>query len=1022
MKLFLTVLVALCLAAVPASAAEKLTPPDLNASPAAKWIWGSRTEENQALVFRKWFELPAGVEVKSAILWGSCDNAINVQVNAKPAAQSEEWKEPVLVDVKPLLQPGRNLVSILGRNVDGSAAVIAKLEVTLSDGRKIVVATDDTWAAGDVGKNWQELVFDETGFGKPRILGDYGMAPWGVLGAAAAPGGRGNRNARAAGPTEATTADKITTLPGFKVERLYSVPKATQGSWVSMCLDPRGRLIVCDQNGMLYRVTTGATEADTKVEPIDIPLGHAQGLLWAFDSLYVTVNGKGIAGNGPGFYRVRDTNNDDKLDQVTLLRKLEGSGEHGGHGIRLGPDNKLYLVAGNFTKVPNPVPTSPHRNWAEDLLLPRNPDGGGHDPHIWAPGGWVARTDADGKNWELVAAGMRNAYDIDFNLDGELFSYDSDMEWDTGAPWYRPTRVNHIVSGAEYGWRNGTGKWPDFYPDSLGAVVNTGLGSPTGTLFGTGAKFPPRYQHAFFILDWTHGRILAVHMRPEGASYKGSFETFVEGRPLPVTDATVGADGNLYFAIGGRNTQSGLYRVSYTGTEVTAPAKLPVEPVTRAARELRRKLESFHGKQDPAAVDLALANLNSNDRAIRYAARVALEWQDPALWRDKVLAEQRPTALINGLIAVIRSNSTPAKTPATRPSDYSVVDASLRNKVLEALNRLNLRSINEEQLLEALRVYGLAMTRLGHPDTELASRIVDKLDPLFPATSTNVNREVVQLLVALEAPNVIAKTMAILQNARTQEDQLHFAFVLRNLKTNWTPGQRRAYFSFLNLVEQEYRGGASFKKFVIRIRQDAERTLTPEEHATLKPLIETRQVAASAVQDVKPRKFVRNWQMHDFSPADLEAAAAGRDFKSGKEALAAVQCLTCHRFANDGGATGPDLTALGTRFSAADLLESILQPNKVISDQYVATEVLTKDKDILVGRIEADEPDALVLRTHPLSPETIRIPKARIAEQRPSKISTMPEGMVDVLKKEEILDLIAYLRSAGNEKDKAFQK
>ena len=55
---------------------------------------------------------------------------------------------------------------------------------------------------------------------------------------------------------------------------------------------------------------------------------------------------------------------------------------------------------------------------------------------------------------------MRNPFDIAFNHDGELFTYDADMEWDIGEPWYRPTRVNHIISGAEFGFRNGSAKWP----------------------------------------------------------------------------------------------------------------------------------------------------------------------------------------------------------------------------------------------------------------------------------------------------------------------------------------------------------------------------------------------------------------------------------------------------------------------------------------------------------------------------------------------------------------------------------
>ena len=104
--------------------------------------------------------------------------------------------------------------------------------------------------------------------------------------------------------------------------------------------------------------------------------------------------------------------------------------------------------------------------------------------------------DPDGKNPELVAAGERNTYDIAFNADGELFGFDSDMEWDWGTPWYRPIRVFHATSGADQGFREGTAKWPEYYIDSLPAAVNIGIGCPTGVGFGYGAKFPAKYQKA----------------------------------------------------------------------------------------------------------------------------------------------------------------------------------------------------------------------------------------------------------------------------------------------------------------------------------------------------------------------------------------------------------------------------------------------------------------------------------------------------------------------------------------------
>ncbi|HEU5116163.1 MAG TPA: heme-binding protein, partial [Isosphaeraceae bacterium] len=265
---------------------------------------------------------------------------------------------------------------------------------------------------------------------------------------------------------QATDPASMKVAKGFRVERLYTVPKDTQGSWVNMAVDPKGRLTVSDQYGQLYTVTVPAVgkTGDVKVEPIDVPIGEAQGLLWAFDSLYVVVN-RGQKYES-GLYRVRDTDGDGTLDKVDQLRKLDGGGEHGPHAIIPSPDGKsLYLVAGNGTKLTDLAGSHVPQIWEGDHLLPPMPDGNGFMRNVPPPGGCIYKLDPEGKEWTLISMGYRNPFDIALNKSGDVFTYDADMEWDMNTPWYRPTRVCMAADGSEFGWRNGAGKWPAYYPD-----------------------------------------------------------------------------------------------------------------------------------------------------------------------------------------------------------------------------------------------------------------------------------------------------------------------------------------------------------------------------------------------------------------------------------------------------------------------------------------------------------------------------------------------------------------------------
>ena len=801
----------------------------------------------------------------------------------------------------------------------------------------------------------------------------------------------------------------------FKLELLYTVPKETEGSWVAMCVDPKGRLIVSDQSGALYRVTVpqpGTGAGAVRTERLGVDLGGAHGLLYVFDSLYVMVNER----NPRALYRARDTDGDDTFDKVELLREIQGGGEHGLHSLALSPDGKsLYVVCGNSTSLTAIASSKAPLGWSEDDILKRLPTGFMDDS--LAPQGWIARIDPDGKNWELIAMGFRNPFDIAFNNVGELFTFDADMEWDIGEPWYRPTRVNHVISGAEFGFRNGNGKWPDYYVDSFGSAVDIGPGSPTGITFGYGAKFPAKYQEALFISDWSFGKLRAVHLTPEGSSYRGESEEFVSGQPLPLTDVVINPrDGAMYFAVGGRGAQSALYRLTYTGTESTAPSQPNAS--LQAQRDLRRRLESFHGHKDPAAVEAVWPYLGDKDRAIRFAARVALEWQDPSEWSGLALGEKDPRTAIASLVALARVS---ARGASHRKETDPTPDPGLRSRLLGALDAISWPALGRSDQVDLLRAYSLTLGRLGRPDDATRERLVAKLDPRFPAKNREIDALLAQLLVYLESPSAASKIVAALRTAPTQEEQIDYALTLRVLKTGWTMPLREEYFRWF-LAAESFRGGNTFASSLHTARTEAVALLTEDEKTALKPILESKSPQKSLRELLAARAQVKAWTLSELVPIVERGLKGGRSFDQGRKLYSGVGCAACHRFVQEGGSVGPDLTGVVGRFNVRDLLESIVEPSKVVSDQYAAIVIQKKNGEIVSGRIGNLSGNSIHVVEDMFDPGRMTgVQREDIEKIEPSTVSMMPEGLLNTLKEEEIADLIAFLLSRGDPQSEMFR-
>ncbi len=786
---------------------------------------------------------------------------------------------------------------------------------------------------------------------------------------------------------------KLNLPPGFKSEVVYVVPR-NQGSWVSMTTDPKGRLVASDQHGKIYRIVPGADGKETSVEALDVKVGRAQGLLCAFDSLYAVTppNKESTA----GLYRCRDTNGDDQYDEVKLLREFKGwRGEHGPHAVVLGPEGKsLYICAGNMTEVPGPDTSRVPQKWDEDQFVPRLPDANGHATGVMAPGGWVCKTDPDGKSFELICNGFRNEYDIAFAPNGELFTYDADMEYDVGLPWYRPTRVCHVVSGGEFGWRNGSGKWPKYYPDSLPPVCEVGPASPTGLTFGTGTKFPTKYQNALFMGDWSYGVIYAVHLKQDGASWTGDLERFCYSNALPVTDMVVRkTDGALYFLIGGRRSQSALFRVTYTGDESTA-APAPWE--TAPAIEKRRQLEKTHVSGADVNIDELWKDLTSEDRFIRFSARVGLEHQGTAKWQDRIESASTPWQAIECAVAVGRCG-----------------DFAAREKAATSLSKLDFGKLTKPQQLAFLRAHQLLLLRSKEKVTQAVENLA-ALDQYFPAGDIELDRELSIVLMSASPTTGISKTVDLLKKAGSQHEQVAYALYLASAKSGWTPELHETYFNWF-LDSSNFQGGRSFGGYVRNIRKMAIGNLSAEQKEQMADLLAKKPETKDPYADLKARPVVKEWKVDDLLPVKEEEFKT-RNLENGKNMFAVGGCYKCHRLGDSGGIVGPDLTAAGNRFNTRDMLETLIEPSKSISDQYSSTAFALDDGRVVVGRVVNLSGKQYWVQPDMINPEKlIKINVDSIEDQEESEISPMPLGLLNTMTREDILDLIGYMRTFGKQ-------
>jgi putative membrane-bound dehydrogenase-like protein len=1214
----------------------------------AQWIWyDSGHPEQSAPVGKVWFrhEVRAD-EPSTGTARVLCDDHFVLWVNGVRVGEGDA-NRLYRFNLNDIVDRGPNVICVEAENRGGKAGLFIDGEVRSQGGHKLPFDTGAAWVATTrppQGTAWLQPKFDTAGWKPVKVIGPHEKSPWKEI------------------VLKETYLDRFDVPKGFELSRIAE-PKLV-GSLIAMTWGNRGRMIVSRERGPILSLIDDNHDGiyDRAVE-YTTDVKNCQGLCTVGDDLYAVGSGP----KGVGVYCLPDKNHDDKADEVRMVVKSQGGmGDHGPHDVIYGPDGWLYHNMGNHAhiKEKKPQPTSPCRDYDEDyLLVPKFEDAGGHAVGIKAPGGTIWRFTPDGKQWWMETSGFRNEYDFAFNAAGEMFTFDADMEWDVGAYWYRPIRVNHCIAGAEFGWRSGAAKWPAYYFDSLPGNVDVGRGSPTGIAFYEHSQLPKKFSGSLIMGDWSMGRILVAHLQKSGASYGGTWETLLTGNPLNISDLEIDRDGSIVFVTGGRATEGGVYRLKYKDgpskpADATNVAELLKLPQIEAAwaREIAARVKAVSGPswesalrsaavrgRDPAGQIRALTLLNqlgpkpdlrlllevsrardagvrafaahllgfhnglevraalvrllddpdatvqrraceafirsgseppldgvlkalgSDDRWLRFSARLALERIPQDRWQRKALASANPHVVTEALLASYRRNRS-----GSAPT--------ILNEVAKIL--VQPAPLTPEIKMAALRLTQLAL--LQGPRNSASEQIGSTLLAGFPSGQTEMDAETARILAVLNLAPAAEKIMRLVETSPNHGVQLHYALTLRYLNAGWTFDLKRRLLAWYEGT-RDWEGGNSLTGYVANIVGATTERFTPADRkyfvqhgsqfpaaaallvrickpeeiadyekilggllsdsttksgrggeelvaaaiqslgksdsptgrAMLRRLYEDypdrREVIARAVA-AKPMKedlplLVRTLQFADATtmqlclealgdidqrPDNAEAyrtliqaalklgAGGGRsaigvlrdwtkaDHKSGRDLNQAIafyqhwyrdkyptapapelpksetakskytfdqilsvaehetrgaaargravftkaKCVRCHRFQSDGESVGPDLSSVRRRFQRKEIVESIVYPSQVISDQYRMVQVVTREGQVYAGMPVPGvaKSDKLVLL---LSDTTkLEIPKSRIEEQNPSRVSVMPAGLLDMLSLDEIADLFAFLETS----------
>jgi len=169
------------------------------------------------------------------------------------------------------------------------------------------------------------------------------------------------------------------------------------------------------------------------------------------------------------------------------------------------------------------------------------------------------------------------------------------------------------------------------------------------------------------------------------------------------------------------------------------------------------------------------------------------------------------------------------------------------------------------------------------------------------------------------------------------------------------------------------------------------------------------------LEAARPLASVREWTTKDFPEVGERWTRDDSDTSQltrGKQAFLKSQCLKCHIASGFGASLGPELVGSVNKYRGSNLLKQILEPSSELHSQYRTIQFLLESGNVVVGSVVKEDERFLYVATNLMLPQNLtKISKDEIEQQKVSELSAMPQGLVNIMSKQEILDMLAFLEA-----------